>query len=40
MKKVFVLLSSVVLLSLILTACGPQATPAPSAPQVVTVVVT
>ena len=40
MKKVFVLLSSVVLLSLVLTACGPQATPAPSAPQVVTVVVT
>ena len=41
MKKVFVLLSSVVLLSLILTACGPQATPAaPAAAQVVTVVVT
>ena len=38
MKKVFVLLSSVVLLSLVLTACGPQATPA--APAVVTVVVT
>ena len=35
MKKVFVLLSSVVLLSLVLTACGPQAAPA-----VVTVVVT
>ncbi len=38
MKKVFVLLSSVVLLGLVLTACGPQATPA--APAVVTVVVT
>ena len=38
MKKVFVLLSSVVLLSLVLTACGSQATPA--APAVVTVVVT
>ena len=40
MKKVFVLLSSVVLLSLVLTACGPQATPAPSAPVAETVVVT
>jgi polar amino acid transport system substrate-binding protein len=38
MKKVFVLLSSVVLLGLVLTACGPQGTPA--APAVVTVVVT
>jgi polar amino acid transport system substrate-binding protein len=34
MKKVFVLLSSVVLLSLILTACGPQATPPPPTPMV------
>jgi len=38
MKKIFVLLTSVVLLSLVLTACGSAATPA--APQVVTVVVT
>jgi polar amino acid transport system substrate-binding protein len=41
MKKVFVLLSSVILLSFVLTACGSQATPAATvAPQVVTVVVT
>jgi polar amino acid transport system substrate-binding protein len=41
MKRVFVLISSVILVSLLLTACGAQATPAaPAAPQVVTVVVT
>ena len=41
MKKFFVLLSSMVLLSLVLTACGSATTPAaPAAPQVVTVVVT
>jgi polar amino acid transport system substrate-binding protein len=39
MKKVFVVLSSVILLSLLLTACG-SATPAPAAPVVETVVVT
>ena len=37
MKKVFVVLSSVILLSLLLTACG---SPTPAAPAVVTVVVT
>lgn len=41
MKKIFVLLSSLVLLSLVLTACGgPQATPPAPVTEVVTVMVT
>ncbi len=42
MKKVFALFSSLVLLSLILTACGSAATPTPPAPvtEIVTVMVT
>jgi polar amino acid transport system substrate-binding protein len=40
MKRVLVLLSSLVLLSLLLTACGPQATPPAPVTEVVTVIVT
>ena len=40
MKKVFVLLSSLVLASMLLTACGPAATPPAPVTEIVTVMVT